>query len=85
MKYKFKKDSTLYLAWNSPEVQKGVLPALIVHYSTKANTVDMEKEMEDIDNYTMPSITRSFDDSKFELNTEVYRALLKVVEIVVPY
>lgn len=78
------KDSALYNQWLMFE-QKEILCCMIVEYSSEKKQQDLLAELKSAASYSSSEISKILLGKSFTLSANLYRALLKVVEIVVPY
>ena len=85
MAYKLKNDSSFHSEW-SRYSNKNILPALILYYTTDLKAKPFNEEYEKLeDTASNEMIKLNFSKWVFNLSPALYRKLLEVVEMVVPY
>jgi hypothetical protein len=79
-----RKESTVFSEWVVYN-QKELLCYMIVDYSSSQNQEQLLDELVRTSNEKLDRVTKLFLGREFTVSRELYFALLKVVEIVVPY
>jgi len=79
-----RKDSDIFNEWVL-FTQKKILSFMIVEYSSNRNQQELADELSEISKEQSNVLSRTFLGENFKLSTNLYLAILKVVEIVVPY
>jgi hypothetical protein len=80
-----KNDSVIYEEWHNNQDNKTILPLMMIEYSTQKRHEDLLIEIVKWEGSLEDDITVDVLGESFNLSRQLYLALLKTIEIVVPY
>lgn len=85
MKYKFKTRSVLNKKWDDLNRKKWILPLLIIYYSIANDSKEMDVELESLEKQNDNKIKKVLLGRSIDIDKNLYKELLRIVEMVVPY